>query len=98
MKVTHKIEDIDFEWDSEKAEENIIKHDVGFPEACEVFLDPFVQPVNAREVDGEAREAVVGLTKKWSLLHVAYAWREFALRIISARKVTKPQRKAYENQ
>ena len=97
MKVTHKIEDIDFEWDSEKAEENIIKHDVAFPEACEVFLDPFVQPVDAREIDGEEREGVVGLTKKWSLYYVAYVWRD-AIRIISARRATKPQRKSYENQ
>jgi hypothetical protein len=98
MKVTHRLEDIDFEWDSQKAEDNIAKHDVSFPEACEVFFDPFVQPVDARQVDAEAREAVVGLTRKWSLLYVAYVWRKLALRIISARKATKTERKAYENQ
>ena len=98
MKVTHRIEDIEFEWDSEKAEINLDKHEVSFHEACEVFLDPFLQPVEAREVEDEAREAVVGLTTKWRLLRVAYTWCELALRIISARKATKPDRKAYENQ
>lgn len=97
MNVTHKVDGIDFEWDSEKAAANVAKHGVAFQEACEVFLDPFVQTVDARDVDDEAREAVVGLTKKWSLLYVAYVWRK-AIRLISARKATKPERKHYEEQ
>jgi uncharacterized protein len=98
MKVTHAVDDIDFEWDSKKAESNAEKHDVEFTEAAEVFFDPFVKVVEARETDEEAREAVVGMTKGWRLLYVAYAWRRLALRIISARKATKPERKDYEDQ
>ena len=30
-----------FEWDAEKAASNFAKHGVAFPEACEVFFDPF---------------------------------------------------------
>lgn len=71
MNVTQKVEDIDFEWDSEKAEANLKKHDVSFTEACEVFFDPFVYPLEPKEVDKEEREAVIGLTKKWTLLYVA---------------------------
>jgi uncharacterized DUF497 family protein len=33
--------DGDFEWDSEKAEANLIKHGISFPEAATVFADPF---------------------------------------------------------
>ena len=98
MKVTHTEDEIDFEWDSEKAKANEEKHKVSFAEAAEVFLDPFVQVVDAREVDEEAREAVVGMSKKWRVLYVAYVWRRWALRIISARKATKPERKSYEDQ
>ena len=42
MKIAHILEDVDFEWDSEKADANLQKHGVSFPEACEVFFDPFV--------------------------------------------------------
>jgi uncharacterized protein len=93
MKVTHMVDEIDFEWDSKKAESN-----VEFLEAAEVFLDPFVKVVEAREAGDEAREAAVGMTKKWRLLYVAYVWRKLALRIISARKATKTERKQYEDQ
>ena len=98
MNITYKLEEIDFEWDSDKAEANLQKHDVAFTEACEVFLDPFVYPIEAREIDDEAREAALGLTRKWRLLYVAYVWRKLTLRIISARKATKTERKHYENQ
>ncbi|MEK7326983.1 MAG: BrnT family toxin [Chloroflexota bacterium] len=49
-------------------------------------------------IDDEAREAAIGLTRKWRLLYVAYMWRKLTLRIISARKATKTERKHYENQ
>lgn len=91
MKNTHKIEDIDFEWDSDKAEINLQKHRVSFIEACEIFFDPFIHPI-------ETRDAAVGLTRKWRLLYVAYVWRKLVIRIISARKATKAERKEYENQ
>lgn len=98
MTITYKLEEIDFEWDSDKAEANLQKHDVSFTEACEVFLDPFVYPIEAREVTDESRDAAIGLTRKWRLLYVAYVWRKLTLRIISARKATKTERKHYENQ
>jgi uncharacterized protein len=98
MKVTYKIDEVDFEWDSEKAEKNVKKHDVTFYQASEVFLDPFACPTESREVDEEAREGIIGLTKKWKLLYVAYAWRDLIIRIVSAREATKPQRKEYESQ
>lgn len=98
MNITCKLEEIDFEWDTDKAEANLQKHDVSFTEACEVFLDPFVVPIEAREVDDESRDAAIGLTRKWQLLYVAYVWRKLTLRIISARKATKTERKHYENQ
>ena len=98
MNIAYKLEELDFEWDSDKAEANLQKHDVSFTEACEVLLDPFVYPIEAREVDDESRDAAIGLTRKWRLLYVAYAWRKLAIRIISARKATKTERKHYENQ
>ncbi len=97
-KVTHTESEIDFEWDSEKAKVNEEKHKVACSEAAEVFLAPFVQVGDVREVEVEAREAAVGMSKKWRVLYVAYVWRRWALRIISARRATKPERNAYEDQ
>jgi len=96
MKTVHKLEDIDFEWDSEKAETNQQKHGVSFPEACEAFFDPFAYSVEAREEKSETRDALIGLTRKWNLLYVAYIWRKLSIRLISARKATKTERKKYE--
>ena len=98
MKVAYKLEDVDFEWESQKAEANLEKHGVSFPEACEVFFDPFVNAVDAKDVDDEAREAAIGLTRKWRLLYVAYVWRNLVLRLVSARKATRTERKIYETQ
>jgi|YNPBryunderm2012_1023409.scaffolds.fasta_scaffold20560_3 hypothetical protein len=98
MNISYRLEEIDFEWDSDKADTNLLKHDVSFTEAPEVFLDPFVYPVDARDVEEEARDAVIGLTRKWRLLYMAYVWRKLTLRLISARKATKTERKLYENQ
>lgn len=97
MKVTHTVDGIDFEWDSEKAASNVEKHNVTIQESCEVFLDPFVQTADSPQNEDEAREAVVGLTKSWKLLFVVYVWRK-AIRLISARKATEPERKRYEEQ
>ncbi len=98
MKINHKVDDIDFEWDEEKADKNFQKHGVSFPEASEVFFDPFALPVEQREEKRETREGVIGLTRKWNMLFVAYVWRKLVIRLISARKVTKAERKKYENQ
>jgi uncharacterized DUF497 family protein len=98
MRATYTLEEVEFEWDSDKAEANIDKHGVSFPEACEVFFDPFVYAVEPEEVDGELREAAIGLTRRWRLLQVAFLWRKLTLRLVSARQATKTERKFYENQ
>ena len=46
---------------------------------------------------GEARETVIGLSIAWQLLYVVYTLREGDIfRIISARPVTKTERRYYE--
>ena len=49
--------------------------------------------------NGQIREAIVGMTKNWRLLFVVYTMLEDdILRIVSARAVTKQERKKYEEQ
>ena len=62
MRISYELQGVSFEWDSEKADTNIRKHDVSFHTACEVFFDPFVRLLDASDPT-EPREAAVGYTE-----------------------------------
>ena len=98
MKVQYTLQDIAFEWDSQKALTNFRKHKVKFELACEAFFDPFVCYLDEQIVGSELRERLVGLTTTWLLLLVVYVIRGDVIRIVSARMVTKAEREIYENQ
>jgi uncharacterized protein len=86
-----------FCWNSEKAAANFKKHGVRFEQACEVFFDPFVNLLDATRYN-ETREAVLGLSEDWTLLFVVHIVRERGvIRIISARRATRAQRRVYED-
>jgi uncharacterized DUF497 family protein len=86
-----------FEWDPEKAAENLRKHGVAFEEAATVFGDWLA--VNLPDPDhseGEQRYLLLGLSDIQRLLVVAYAERPPRTRIISARPATRRERSEYE--
>ena len=97
MDVVHRLNDIAFVWDSEKALANLQKHGVALGVACEIFFDPFVCLLRTEVVSGEERELVVGMTRGWKLLVVAYNFRADFIRLISARTATSQERIAYED-
>lgn len=88
---------IEFEWDPEKAKRNLKKHQVSFNEAATVFGDhlsmTFCDPDHS--VD-ENRYITVGSSRLGKLLIVAHTDRDNRIRIISARKATRRERKFYE--
>jgi uncharacterized DUF497 family protein len=90
---------IEFEWDPDKAAKNIKKHQVSFNEAATVFGDPlsmtFFDPDHSIDED---RYITVGLSHLGSLLIVAHADRGDSIRIISARKATRRERRFYGEQ
>ena len=46
----------------------------------------------------EARDAIIGLDKRWNLLYIVFIEREGdMIRIISARRATRKEREYYEN-
>ena len=99
MKIDYSLQGIRFEWDSQKATTNLRKHGIAFEKACEVFFDPFLRMMNPENLNGQIREAIVGLTMNWNLLYVVYTMRKGDIfRIISARSVTKHERRSYEEQ
>jgi hypothetical protein len=86
-----------FEWDHEKAEQNLKKHDVPFEEAATVFGDPLSltidDPLHSEQED---RFVTIGLSLSRRILVVVHIDREDHLRIISARVATARERKVYE--
>jgi uncharacterized DUF497 family protein len=87
-----------FEWDSEKARSNQLKHGVSFEEASTVFGDSFA--ITFPDPDhsvAEERFVTFGLSSRERLVIVAHTERQGALRIISARTATKAEPRIYEN-
>ncbi|MCP4105440.1 MAG: hypothetical protein GY749_07880 [Desulfobacteraceae bacterium] len=68
-----------------------------FETACEAFLDPFVKMGDEEYIEDEIRDTIIGMTINWQLLYVVFTMRdEDIIRIISARPVTKHERRYYE--
>lgn len=87
----------EFEWDPEKAAENLRKHGVAFDEAVTAFGDPLsvLLPDPDHSV-GEERYLVMGTSTQNRLLVVAFVERPPRTRIISARLATSRERHDYE--
>ncbi len=88
------------DWDEKKNLSNYRKHRVLFETAMRVFDDPDLLMDQDREVNGEARWQTMGLVDGVLLLLVAHTLEddegEELVRIISARKVTRMERRRYE--
>lgn len=99
MDVHYTLHQIQFEWDSTKAEANRKKHNVGFEEACQTFFDPFFYVLEDASYGDERRETLIGMTLQWNVLYVVYTIRQGDIfRIISARPATSAERRFYEEQ
>ena len=87
----------DFEWDPQKAESNVHKHDVTFAEASSIFDDPlFITLLDEEHSTDEERFITIGLSNKNRLLLIAHTERKNRIRIISARKATKNEENFYQ--
>ena len=86
-----------FEWDPGKGQRNLRKHGVSFEEAATVFLDlmamTYPDPDHSNEED---REITIGYSSRQRLLFVSHVRNEDRIRIISARQVTRRERKQHE--
>ncbi|MFA6062426.1 MAG: BrnT family toxin [Gallionella sp.] len=91
---------IEFEWDAEKASINLRKHHVSFEIASRVFLDPLALSHQDRIENGEHRWQTLGMVDGCLLLLVAHTVRNEngaeIIRLISARRADKKERKYYE--
>ena len=86
-----------FEWDLQKEARNQRKHKISFREAATVFGDPLsITVTDPSHSVVEHRFLTVGLSFRQRPLIVSHLDRGEAIRIISARPLTKSERKTYE--
>jgi hypothetical protein len=88
---------MEFEWDPRKADTNRRKHGVTFQEGTTVWGDPlaitFADPDHSED---EERYITFGLSRQKRLIVVSHADRGNKTRIISARLMSREERKIYE--
>ena len=85
------------EWDPEKAQRNETKHGLSFLEACTVFDDDHASTVvDPDHCEGEVRYLTFGMSISGKALVVAHTERGDNIRMISARRMTPRERRAYE--
>lgn len=90
-----------FEWDTIKARKNLNKHKVAFDEAATIFKDSKALSIfDPDHSEIEERWATIGFSEKGRVLIVIHTFIEenkesITIRIISSRKATKNEIKAY---
>jgi len=90
-----------FSWDDKKNIANQRKHGISFELAANVFFDPFHLSIQDRFEGGEQRWQTLGTVGGVVVLLVAHTVNDLddgqeKIRIISARKATRLERKNYE--
>lgn len=85
-----------YEWDLDKARSNYEKHGVAFSDAVLALEDELAVTVRDPDSEDEERFVTIGHDPVERLLVVVYTWRGDNLRLISARRATRWERRAYE--
>ena len=89
-----------FEWDGGNARKNADKHDVSQAEAEQMFFnEPLLTVADEHHSHTEPRIHVLGRTDDNRLLHATFTLRHEGtkIRIISARDMSRKERKYYED-
>ena len=90
---------VKFEWDPAKGIKNQLKHGVSFKEAQSVFYDEYaIQFYDEEHSEKEDRFLMLGQSNESRVLLICHCERDAGetIRIISARKATKTERKHYK--
>jgi uncharacterized protein len=85
-----------FEWDEAKDAANQAKHGVSFAQVQGIFDNPVFTVVDARFDYGEVRRISIGTTDGQFFLTVVHTDRAGRIRIISARRASRRERRDYE--
>ena len=85
------------EYDPVKSNLNLRQRGFDFDYAAGIFNAAVIERVDDRQNYGETRFIAIGQVSS-DILTVVYTWRGDVRRIISARKASKAERNAYENE
>ena len=86
-----------FEWDPEKAAENLRLHGVSFEEAVTAFADSLSRTIyDPDHSEEEDRFVLLGRSERRRLLVVVHTERDARVRLISARLAVRREREPYE--
>jgi uncharacterized DUF497 family protein len=88
--------DMKITWDKVKAKSNRLKHRTFFSEVVPVFYDPNAISFEDKRSVGESRYIMLGLDALARIVVVVFTYQGVDIRLISARKASKSERKAYE--
>ncbi len=83
------------EWDPDKAADNLEKHGIDFADATTVLSDEMALTIRDAH-RSEERQVTLGMDSVGRIVVVAYTWRGDTVRIISARKANRSERRQYE--
>jgi len=92
----HIIARVAYEWDPQKARQNVHKHGVRFADATTALEDEFALSMRDPYADEEERWITLGTDSFGRLLVVVYTWRQESIRLISARRASHSERRLYE--
>ena len=84
-----------YQWDRNKALTNLNKHGIDFADAVSVFSDNLAISILDPRFD-EERFIIIGMDAFKRILVVIYTLRDDEIRLISARKATRNERRQYE--
>ena len=84
-----------YQWDKDKAATNLSKHGIDFADAVSVFSDDLAITTQDERFD-EERFITIGMDVFGQVLILVYTFRGNQIRVISARKATRRERKQYE--
>lgn len=93
------MEGLRFEWDQRKESHNLKKHGISFEEAATVFLDEHALLIaDPEHSEDEDRFILLGLSTSLKLLVVVHCYRESdeVVRLITARRASRPERRQYD--
>lgn len=92
-----KIRPLGFEWDEGNKEKNWKKHQVYFRECEELFTDENLKTLyDIKHSQKEDRFIALGVTNDKRKLIISFTVRNNKIRVISARNMSRKERKFYE--
>ena len=87
-----------FEWDEEKRQANLEKHGLDFLDARLIWRGPVLDPCAERWIEGELRLMALGVVGEDAIIvAVVYTVRHEIVRLISARRARRNERKLYQD-